>query len=69
MGLRPSFSALWMVVIATADPPSEIWLAFPAVTVPSLVNAGRSLARASTVVSGRTPSSFVMFCFCFASSA
>ena len=40
-----------------ALPPSEIWLALPAVTVPSLSNAGRSPPRLSTVVPGRTPSS------------
>ena len=41
----------------TAAPPSEIWLALPAVMVPSLSKAGRSLASDSAVVSGRTPSS------------
>ena len=41
----------------SAPPPSEIWLALPAVIVPSASNAGRSLPRLSGVVPGRTPSS------------
>jgi hypothetical protein len=44
-------------VTTTAAPPSEIWLAFPAVIVPSPSKAGRSLPRDSVVVPGRTPSS------------
>ena len=40
-----------------ADAPSEIWLALPAVMLPALSNAGRSLPSDSTVVSARTPSS------------
>ncbi len=40
-----------------AAAPSEIWLALPAVIVPSGEKAGFSLASDSTVVSGRTPSS------------
>ena len=41
----------------TAAPPSEIWLAFPAVTVPSLSKAGLRAPSDSAVVPGRTPSS------------
>ena len=41
----------------TAAAPSEIWEEEPAVTVPSLLNAGRSLPSDSIVVSPRTPSS------------
>ena len=41
----------------TAAPPSEIWEALPAVMVPFLSKAGRSLPSDSAVVSGRTPSS------------
>ena len=43
----------------TAQAPSEICEAEPAVMVPSLLNAGRSLPSDSTVVSARTPSSAV----------
>ena len=43
----------------TAQAPSEICEAEPAVMVPSLLNAGRSLPSDSTVVSPRTPSSAV----------
>ncbi len=41
----------------TAQAPSEIWEADPAVMVPSAAKAGRSLARVCAVVSPRTPSS------------
>jgi hypothetical protein len=41
----------------TAEPPSLIWLALPAVIVPSLSKAGRRLPSESVVVPGRTPSS------------
>ena len=43
----------------TAQAPSEIWDAVPAVIVPSAVKAGLSLASASAVVPGRMPSSSV----------
>ena len=43
----------------TAQAPSEIWEAEPAVMVPSLEKAGRSLPSDSVVVSPRTPSSAV----------
>ncbi len=55
--LSPSSSALARLITTTAAAPSEICEAEPAVMVPSLVNAGRSLASDSTVVSARTPSS------------
>jgi hypothetical protein len=41
----------------TAHAPSEIWLADPAVMVPSRRKAGRSRPSDSTVVSARMPSS------------
>ena len=44
-------------ITTTAAAPSEICEALPAVMVPSLAKAGRSLPRLSAVVSGRTPSS------------
>ncbi len=53
----PSSSAFFAEVTTTAEPPSEIWLALPAVMLPALSNAGRSLPSDSIVVSGRTPSS------------
>ena len=40
----PSSSAFARDITTTAAAPSEIWLADPAVTVPSAENAGRSLA-------------------------
>ena len=42
----PSSSALARLITTTAAAPSEIWLAEPAVTVPSAENAGRSLRQA-----------------------
>ena len=54
---RPSSSALALDITTTAQAPSEIWEAEPAVMVPSLVKAGGSLASFSSVVSGRMPSS------------
>ena len=56
--VRPSSSALALLITTTAQAPSEICEAEPAVIVPSLENAGRSLARLSAVVSPRTPSSW-----------
>jgi hypothetical protein len=47
------------LITTTAAAPSEIWLADPAVTVPSAENAGRSLASDAAVVPSRTPSSSV----------
>ena len=55
--VRPSSCALSLLMTTTAAAPSEICEDVPAVIVPSLPNAGRSLASASTVVSARTPSS------------
>ena len=55
--LRPSSSALALLITTTAQAPSEICEAEPAVMVPSLLNAGRSLPSDSAVVSPRTPSS------------
>jgi hypothetical protein len=53
----PNSSALARLITTTAAAPSEIWLADPAVTVPSAENAGRSFASDAAVVPGRTPSS------------
>ena len=50
--VSPSSSALALLITTTAAAPSEIGEDEPAVIVPSLVKAGRSLASDSTVVSG-----------------
>src|SRR5664280_372300 len=55
----PSSSALARDITTTAQAPSEIWEAEPAVMVPSAAKAGRSLPSDSAVVPGRTPSSSV----------
>ena len=55
----PARSAASADITTTAAAPSEICEAVPAVIVPSFPKAGRSLARASTVVPGRMPSSCV----------
>ena len=65
--MRPSSFAFASLITSTAAAPSEIWLALPAVTEPSFVNAGRSLARPSIELSARKPSStsrpvFAMHC-------
>ena len=57
--VRPSSSALALLMTTTAQAPSEICDADPAVIVPSLVNAGFRCASDSTVVSARMPSSAV----------
>jgi hypothetical protein len=46
-----------LLITTTAQAPSEICEDEPAVMVPSLLKAGRSLPSDSTVVSPRTPSS------------
>ena len=58
-GVRPSSSAFRRLMTTTAAAPSEICDELPAVMVPSLANAGRSLPRPSAVVSARMPSSSV----------
>ena len=55
--MRPSSSALALLITTTAAAPSEICDDDPAVMVPSLLNAGRSFDRLSAVVSARMPSS------------
>ena len=55
--VSPSSSALALLITTTAQAPSEICEAEPAVIVPSGLNAGRSLASDSAVVSPRMPSS------------
>jgi hypothetical protein len=57
-GLMPRASAAFLLIMTMAEPPSEIWLAFAAVIVPSLSNAGFNPPSVSMVVSARTPSSF-----------
>jgi len=54
---RPSFSATDLLASKTAAAPSVTYEAFPAVVVPSLLNAGFNLAKPSTVVSFLMPSS------------
>ena len=68
MGLTPSSFAFSSLITTTAAAPSLMPEAFPAVTIPSFLNAGRSLAMLSAVVPGRGPSSVsnttvVFFCF------
>ena len=53
----PSSAAFAALMTTTAQAPSEICDAVPAVIVPSLANAGLSFARLSAVVSARMPSS------------
>src|SRR6266568_257403 len=55
--VSPNSCAFSLRITTTAAAPSEICEDVPAVIVPSLANAGRSLASASTVVSARMPSS------------
>src|SRR4051812_39692356 len=55
----PNSSAFALLITTTAAAPSEIWLADPAVTVPSAANAGRNFASDAAVVPSRTPSSSV----------
>ena len=67
IGVAPVFLRPSSLITRTAAAPSEIWLALPAVAVPSLPNAGFSFARPSAVVSARMPSSastptFAMHC-------
>jgi hypothetical protein len=56
-GVSPSSAALAADITTTAQAPSEICDADPAVIVPSFANAGLSFDRLSAVVSARTPSS------------
>src|SRR3954453_10401595 len=56
-GVSPSRRTAPSLATTTAHAPSLICDALPAVTVPSSVNAGRSVASRSTVVSARMPSS------------
>src|SRR5262249_59832371 len=55
--VAPAAAAASDDITTTAQAPSEICEAVPAVMVPSLANAGGSLASASALVSGLTPSS------------
>ena len=59
IGSRPFFCAHSSEVTTSAAAPSFVPGAFPAVTVPSFLNAGRSRASFSTEVSARGPSSFL----------
>ncbi len=59
-GVRPSRAAASSLVTSTAAAPSLICDEFPAVTNPSGLNAGLSVASRSRVVSGRMPSSAVI---------
>ena len=57
IGSRPAFFAPASLATSTADAPSLSGEALPAVTVPSLTNAGLSLASFSSELSARMPSS------------
>ena len=57
IGVRPSCAAVRSLVTTTAAAPSLVPGALPAVTVPSFLNAGRSLASASSEASARGDSS------------
>src|SRR5712691_8934119 len=59
-GVLPRRAALRSLVTTRAAAPSLVPGALPAVTVPSFLNAGFSLARASRVVSSRGDSSYLM---------
>ena len=56
-GRSPRAFAFSSLMMRTAEAPSVICDEFPAVTLPSSLKAGFRLARASTVESGRMPSS------------
>src|SRR5438105_305404 len=56
-GLKPSSAAFSSLMISRAAAPSLIWEELPAVTFPSGLKAGFSVASFSTLESGRTPSS------------
>ena len=56
-GRSPSAFAFSSLMIRTAAAPSVICDELPAVTLPSSLNAGLSLARDSRLLSGRMPSS------------
>ncbi len=56
-GVRPSALAFSSLMISTAEAPSVIWDELPAVTLPSGLKAGFSLASVSAVEPSRMPSS------------
>ncbi len=58
-GVRPSSAARVSLITTTAAAPSLSGQALPAVTLPSGRNTGFRLARPSTVVPGRMPSSWL----------
>ena len=57
IGVTPSSFAFSSLITTIAAAPSLMLEAFAAVTIPSFLNAGRSLAIPSAVVPGRGPSS------------
>ena len=57
LGRSPSSAAFAADIITTAAAPSLMLDALPAVTLPSGLNTGRSVASLSSVVSARGPSS------------
>ncbi len=57
-GVSPRRAASAPDITTQADAPSDSWLALPAVTNAPSPRTGLSLARPSSVVSGRLPSSF-----------
>ena len=56
-GLRSNCLIARSLATISAPAPSLVWLLLPAVTLPLAANAGFSLARPSSEVSGRAPSS------------
>src|SRR5271156_5716642 len=60
IGCLPKRAAFFSLVTITAAAPSFVPGAFPAVTVPSFLNAGFSLARISSEVSSRGDSSILI---------
>ena len=60
IGFFPSFAAFASLVTITAAAPSFVPGAFPAVTVPSFLNAGFNLPSASIEVSSRGDSSVLI---------
>ena len=57
IGSAPNRAAMASDMTTVAAAPSDIWEAFPAVTLPPFRNTGRKRPSASILVSARGPSS------------
>ncbi|MNL39481.1 hypothetical protein D3C87_1617620 [compost metagenome] len=60
MGFRPNSFTSFSDMTITNAAPSEVWEEFPAVTDPPAAKTGFNLFNASTVVSARGPSSWLI---------